>query len=291
MIFLSVILPTCNRSNRLERAVDSVLKQYFKELEIIIVDDSKNNTVEIIKEKFSELDNIQVFRSGAGSASKARNLGVSKASGKYITFIDDDDMYMQGRLESIFYYIFKSELNKTKFSFFSAGRFQEKNNFQEIKLIKNQKYGIVNLENNIYRNDIDIGFVIRKDLFISLGGFDESLSALEDWDFIIRALKVNPGFKVNRLDYAVNIDSELERVSNRQHYSLITLANKHKAILGNKWFYTICSRGEYLSGTLKLFAAIKYCFNTQNIIPIWLYLKLILIKPLYEYIRNIFKVK
>ena len=273
MILLSVILPTCDRLGSLERAVQSVFQQNFENLEIIIMDDSKQDSIKLIKNKFAHLENIKVFRSGLFSAAKTRNLAVHKASGKYITFLDDDDVYMPGRLHSIFSHLEALKDKGEKYSFLSSGRFKEKNNFKSIQLVKGQRYGVIELESNMYKNDIDIGFVMDKKLFSSLGGFDESFEAYEDWEFIIRALKVNPGYKVKRLDYAVNHDTNIVRISNNQHKELLKLANKHRGYFGDKWYSSIASKGDYLNGCLTLSNSITYSFHTRNIKPFRRYLK------------------
>lgn len=270
---ISIIIPTRNRIERLKRAVNSITYQGIEHVEVIIVDDSDEDSTDAIRREFNQLEFVNVFRSGLFSAAKTRNYGVSKASAEYITFLDDDDVYMPGRLSSMLNHeLFNLD---NKFSFFSSGRFKEENDFQTIRFVDNQRYGIVTLEDNLLGNDIDIGFIMKKELFLSLGGFDESFSSFEDWEFILRALQVNNGYKIERLDYAVNVDLDRDRVSLSQHESLYKLAEKHKNNFGVNWFYKIKLQGLYGNRELTLFKTIKLCFCMRSLFPVLTYIRTI----------------
>ena len=98
---LSVIMPTYNRSATIRRAIDSILAQTFSDFEFIIVDDSStDDTPKILLECASRDERIIILRQekNQGLAS-ARNLGAGKALGKYIAFMDDDDVSLPLRLE------------------------------------------------------------------------------------------------------------------------------------------------------------------------------------------------
>jgi teichuronic acid biosynthesis glycosyltransferase TuaG len=96
---VSVIIPCYNAARYIGNAIDSILIQNVS-CEIIIVDDnSVDNTKEVIKE-YLKLDNFYYYHFGkkAGVAA-ARNFGVSKASGKFIAFLDADDIWVEGKLK------------------------------------------------------------------------------------------------------------------------------------------------------------------------------------------------
>ena len=98
---LSVIMPTYNRSTTVRRAINSILVQTFSDFEFIIVDDSStDDTPSILLEYASRDERIVLLRQekNQGQAA-ARNLGVNKARGKYIAFMDDDDVSLPLRLE------------------------------------------------------------------------------------------------------------------------------------------------------------------------------------------------
>ncbi|NMO74821.1 glycosyltransferase family 2 protein [Vibrio breoganii] len=240
MISISVIIPTCNRLDTIRAAVDSVVDQRLNDLEIIVVDDSTKDSTKELNALLKDYNNIKIVRNENHSPANARNYGVFQATKDYVTFLDDDDIYLRGRLNNIGKFIVE---NENKFSFFSSGRFKEYNDFEEIKTLNNQKFGVIKLTDNIYTNNIDIGFVMKRELFISLGGFSTDFPSLEDWDFIIRALKVGDGYKLSRLDYAVNSTTGRTRVSDKQVASRMLLAEKYRDDFGDKWYFKMFYEG------------------------------------------------
>lgn len=100
--FLSVILPTYNRKYYISRMIDSVLMQSFKDFELIIIDDgSTDGTKEMLEAKYRD-GRIRIVCQDNGGVSSARNLGISLAKGKYITFVDSDDYLLDGFFEDIY---------------------------------------------------------------------------------------------------------------------------------------------------------------------------------------------
>lgn len=102
MIKYSFIVPVYNTSKYLKKCLDSLVKQSFKDFEIIIVNDgSTDNSNNIIKKYESEHNNIKVINEENQGLSMARNNGVKKVSGKYIIFIDSDDYVEKDLLKQI----------------------------------------------------------------------------------------------------------------------------------------------------------------------------------------------
>ena len=92
MIKISIIMPVFNAENYLETACKSVFIQTFKEIELICVDDgSTDNSLAKLHELKNKYDFIKIFTQENQGSGKARNLGMSKASGVYIAFLDADD--------------------------------------------------------------------------------------------------------------------------------------------------------------------------------------------------------
>jgi len=90
---ISIIIPTYNDSTHVCRAIDSVLKQKTKNVEIIVVDDcSTDNTYEIISQIYKDNKKIKIYKNQTNlKLGASRNFGMSKARGKYIFFLDSDD--------------------------------------------------------------------------------------------------------------------------------------------------------------------------------------------------------
>lgn len=99
---ISVIIPAYNAEKTIVRAVNSVLEQEYKDLEVIIVDDfSSDGTVRLIAETFKNNYKIHVesLSENVGSGA-ARNIGVRRATGRFLAFLDADDQWLPGKLNS-----------------------------------------------------------------------------------------------------------------------------------------------------------------------------------------------
>ena len=97
---VSVIIPFYNRSEETERAIQSVLAQTHKNVEIILVDDGSKDDISNIKKLVKENSNITLLKNPKNSgASVARNLGIKHATGDFIAFLDSDDEFLPNKLE------------------------------------------------------------------------------------------------------------------------------------------------------------------------------------------------
>lgn len=129
---VSVILTSYNSYSFLSNAIKSVLNQTYDNLELIIVDDcSTDNTIKIIKKFIQKDKRVRLYSSkfNSGNASLPRNLGISKAKGSYISFLDADDVWDKNKL----FYQMKS-IGNNKFSFTSAN-YQKENSLKKSNFI------------------------------------------------------------------------------------------------------------------------------------------------------------
>ena len=91
-ILISVIIPTYNNGKFLDKCIESILSQTYCEFELLIINDgSTDNTIDILKYYGQKDKRIKLFNIENNGVSFARNLGISKAKGEYICFIDSDD--------------------------------------------------------------------------------------------------------------------------------------------------------------------------------------------------------
>lgn len=101
---VSVIIPTYGRPKLLSRAIDSVLKQNYQNIEIFVVDDNNPNTEErretekLMLKYTTEKKVVYLKHDCNKNGAAARNTGLSRASGEYITFLDDDDEMLPNRI-------------------------------------------------------------------------------------------------------------------------------------------------------------------------------------------------
>lgn len=125
---ISIILTTYNVELYIEECIDSIINQTFKNFELIIIDDgSTDRTIEIIKNKYSNLRLIENIHLGVA---KQRNLGIELASGEYICFLDSDDHFESNMLEKLYNSITE---NDSDLSICSAYKFDDVTK-EEVKL-------------------------------------------------------------------------------------------------------------------------------------------------------------
>lgn len=101
MSAFGIVVPVYNGARFVERCIDSILSQSFRDYELIVVDDgSTDETLDIVKEKLSGLKSARVVHQSHNGVSVARNLGLSMLRTKWVTFIDADDYVSSDFLES-----------------------------------------------------------------------------------------------------------------------------------------------------------------------------------------------
>ena len=99
---VSVVIPVYNSEKYLKEALDSVLKQDLQEIEVICVDDgSTDNSLTILKEYEKADERIKAFHKENGGQSTARNVGLSKATGEFVYFLDSDDYILPNTLSKL----------------------------------------------------------------------------------------------------------------------------------------------------------------------------------------------
>lgn len=92
---ISVVIPTFNRAETIERAIDSVLNQTYNNFELLVVDDGSTDETEDIISNYPDIKYLKQENSGVASA---RNLGIKNSTGDYIAFLDSDDEWIPDKL-------------------------------------------------------------------------------------------------------------------------------------------------------------------------------------------------
>lgn len=177
---VSVIVTTYNRKKFLKRALDSLLKQSFKNFEVIIIDDgSKDDSEKIIFKYLKDNSNFKYLRHSNRKNPLSVNAGILLATGKYITLLDSDDEYEKDHLKIRVEFMKK---NPTIDLIHSPAKLigKEKDMYLPDARNKNKL---------IHINDCIIGATLfgKREVFIKLKGFKDKYSA--DSDFYDRAIK------------------------------------------------------------------------------------------------------
>lgn len=181
MGFVSIIVPTFNRSMLLKRALDSIYKQSYSDYEIIVVDDgSTDETAQMISELYPDVNYIYQSNSGV---SASRNKGLDNAKGEWLAFLDSDDEWLPEKLEKQI-----DELkSKSDYKVCHTEEVWVRNGVRVNQMKKHKKSG-----GWIFRQCLPIcamspsSIVINRSVFDDIGEFDITLPACEDYDLWLR---------------------------------------------------------------------------------------------------------
>ena len=98
---VSIIIRTCQRPHVLERALNSVRKQTYKNIQVVIVEDGENKSERYIREKFPDLNMLYYATGKKCGRSHAGNVALKLSEGELLNFLDDDDMLFPKHIEAL----------------------------------------------------------------------------------------------------------------------------------------------------------------------------------------------
>ena len=185
---VSVIIPTYNRAHLLRRAVQSVLNQSYKELEIIIVDDASIDTTPELVKGIDDERIVYLRHESNKGGSAARNTGIKHARGNYICFLDDDDFWLPKKLEKQ-HEMFEQSPDSVGILYCGCRIISEKQN----KIIEDV---YPEFRGQVFSNLLSSCFIcsptvmVRKTIIDETDGFDENLKSLQDWDMWLSLAKL-----------------------------------------------------------------------------------------------------
>jgi len=184
---ISVIVPTYNRAQQLPRALDSILCQSCSPKEIIVVDDgSTDETSALMTSEYPEIVFIQQQNTGVSSA---RNVGIKRASGDWIAFLDSDDEWLPEKLEIQMKALYENPGEKIC----HTNEIWIRNGKRVNPKKKHEKFG-----GWIFQKCLPLccispsSVIIHKSIFKEIGLFDYSLPVCEDYDLWLRITARNP---------------------------------------------------------------------------------------------------
>ena len=100
---ISIIVPVYNAEKTIDRCVNSIFKQTYKDYEVVLVNDgSTDNSLALCENLASGCAHVRVIDKANGGVSSARNAGLEQAAGEYVCFIDSDDMIAPEYLEKLY---------------------------------------------------------------------------------------------------------------------------------------------------------------------------------------------
>jgi glycosyltransferase involved in cell wall biosynthesis len=196
---VSVIISTQNRKILLRKAVESVLRQSFKDWEIIIIDDnSQDGTEQFLRETFLKEIQQGILRYARNESkcerSFSRNRGIDLSCGEYIAILDDDDCWLDNYLETMVNFLKTNRDTGVVFSNYfdvdeQAGRRIVN---RGLKTGKGMFYRKLCLTRGMISGSV---YLFRKEVFLKIGGFIVGIEPCEDREFFSRvAMNFNIGY-------------------------------------------------------------------------------------------------
>jgi len=185
---VSVVMPTYNQGNFIRESISSVLGQDYKDIELIIIDNYSCDNTETVVRSFDD-GRIRYFRlRNNGVIAVSRNVGIEKAKGAYIAFIDSDDMWYPSKISAQMEFL--EMYPEIALVACDLDIYQE-NVFINRTLLHGMKKEVRGsiFDKIIFKNAVSCSSVlVRSEVFKNIGVFDEDprLVSIEDWDLWLR---------------------------------------------------------------------------------------------------------
>lgn len=181
---VSVVIPTHNRVDLLPRAIESVLNQTYKDIEIIVVSDGSTDGTDELMDKYksdSRINYISYYPEKGGNY--ARNTGVKEAKGEYVAFLDDDDQWLPNKIEKQLEVMKSDEKIGLVYTGLNVIYADDDITYQSIPSEQGDLSKSILMKSSIGSTST---ILVKKDIIVSVGLFDEELPAVQDYDLFIR---------------------------------------------------------------------------------------------------------
>ena len=260
MELVSVIITTYGGGSKLSRAVKSVLKQNYENIEVIVVDDNDPDTsarkkTEAIMNEFSFNSKVKYIKHEKNrNGACARNTGFAIAKGEYIALLDDDDYYLPSRINKAVEFLNNNDMfNGVCYGVVCV------NKTTILNIIQHNDCEELTVKNlMINQNSIGSGsnIFVRKNVIVKTNGFDESFNRFQDIEFMIRALRY--GRIAFQKDITIIKEESLNRVQvyKKVRASLMKFIGKFSkeinSLLDNEKESFYSDRYRYLYGLAKI---------------------------------------
>ena len=187
-------MPNYNSSKTISKTLDTIKNQSFKDFEIIVVDDhsTDNSTIKISHAlKNYKIKLIKLNKNGGPA--KARNIGIKKARGKYIAFIDSDDLWFKNKLKQMHFCIISNRANVYCHNEITKSLEGKKKVIKNGPFVKDFYYNLLTNQNCLSTSAVIIEkfFIQKNNLFFNE---DRSFFSVEDYDYWMKLAKKKARF-------------------------------------------------------------------------------------------------
>lgn len=254
---VSVVIPCHNRQDTIVEAVRSVLDQDYADLEVLAIDDASTDHTRDVLRTIMEDPRVRTGdNSGLRGPSAARNRGVTMSDAPWIAFQDSDDIWLPGKLSAQM-----ARLEGSDFVAAYCGMLVKTDARLETAVeARIPDRTITPLEGDILPSLTRESYistqmlVVRRDVFDAVGGFDEDLTALVDWELMLRVAQRGPVAFVDA-DLVVQRMSEnsITRSSRKRLGAQEYILAKHRGLLSN-YPKSLARHHHRLAGGYRMFA-------------------------------------
>lgn len=253
---VSVIVRTCGRPAILRETLISLRNQTYPEIEIVVAEDGPDISGQMIKEEFSDLNIVHFATGEKAGRSRTGNLAMEKATGRYLNFLDDDDLFFADHIEVLVSQLIKGDNRAAyAFAFETPVEIHSRDPYEytvkQYREVHKHEFDKVVL---CHHNYIPIqSIMFEKSLFEEYGGLDESLDALEDWDLWVRYSLhtdftcVKKTTSIYRVPFNRKINAERQKALDE---ALVLVRNKHKEYIQTVSVYDLAMMYERRSSFL-----------------------------------------
>ena len=203
MCTVSVVVPTYNRGVRLKQTIESVLNQQFEDFELIVVDDGSTDDTAVVVDEFDDPRVRYLAHQSNKGGSAARNTGIEASEGEYIAFLDDDDEWHPDKLgHQIAHLKERSDDRVAAYCDFRTIRHGTGSSLRRILTNflmdttgpQKKPEGGEEIIPDLLAMELPLGgastLVIERPVVKQLGGFDPDFPRHQDWEFLLRLLRV-----------------------------------------------------------------------------------------------------
>jgi len=211
-MLVSIYMPTKNRVEFLSRAVDSVLAQTHRELELWVVDDgSTDGTADYLRRMSGADPRLKFIRNEQSlGAPRARNLAITQACGEFVTGLDDDDCFHERRIETLVKAWQAFEQSGARFSCLFTQDLETNGK----DTVVSRKPAQVKYEDLFFYNLIGNQIFTRREYMVQAGLFDELMPAWQDLDMFMRVVdKFGTAMLVDEPLYVLELAPRDDRIS------------------------------------------------------------------------------
>ena len=260
---VSIIIPTYNHDKFLNKALNSVIGQSYKNWEAIIIDNNSTDETDNILSKYSDSRIIKLKINNNGIIAKSRNLGIKEAKGEWVAFLDSDDWWTEDKLEICLHNINNSVdflYHDLEVIDYKSNLFFKKKNLKGRQLnkpiLQDLLYGVINEGNAIGNSSV----LVRKNILSKIGGISENknLVASEDYNTWLRIAQITDKFKYikKKLGFYFVHESSAQKKD---------LSIPHKEAVND--FYYLFNSKQKLNFDVKLkYMSATYKFQNNNYI-------------------------